>query len=82
MIETERLLLRSSKERDGAPFAPLNADPAVMRHSLGPLDYADSSANRERLEPCDRRDGFMLWPVIRKADGPRLRRHMLWEIRR
>jgi RimJ/RimL family protein N-acetyltransferase len=37
ILKTERLLLRSWREEDLAPFTELNADPKVMEYLIGPL---------------------------------------------
>lgn len=44
LIETDRIRLRRWEERDKAPFAELNADPAVMTHLGPPLTRAKSDA--------------------------------------
>ncbi|HET6380945.1 MAG TPA: GNAT family N-acetyltransferase [candidate division Zixibacteria bacterium] len=43
-IRTERLILRSWREEDRAPFAALNADPEVREHFPGTLTAAESDA--------------------------------------
>jgi RimJ/RimL family protein N-acetyltransferase len=45
---TERLLLRAWQESDRAPFAALNADPAVMEHFPAPLTRSESDALIDR----------------------------------
>jgi RimJ/RimL family protein N-acetyltransferase len=69
MIETERLLLRSWRATDRAPFAALNADPAVMEHFPAPLSSADSDALADRASAWLDEHGWGLWAVEVK-DGP------------
>jgi 3-dehydroquinate dehydratase/shikimate dehydrogenase len=44
LIETDRIRLRRWEEKDNAPFAKLNADPAVMTYLGQPLPRAKSDA--------------------------------------
>ena len=63
VLRTERLILRPWREEDLAPFAAMNADPAVMRHFPATLSRAESDAmvGRVRLHFATR--GFGLWAV-------------------
>jgi 3-dehydroquinate dehydratase / shikimate dehydrogenase len=62
-LRTDRLILRPWRESDFAPFAALNADPAVMEYLPGLLNRADSDALARRIaEGMDRR-GWGLWAV-------------------
>lgn len=63
MIRTERLLLREWREQDLAPFAALNADPAVMRHFPSTLTRAESDALAGRIEAHFAEHGYGLWAV-------------------
>jgi RimJ/RimL family protein N-acetyltransferase len=59
------LLLRRWRPDDAAPFAALNADPAVMAYALRPRTEAESVAE---AAICDRRfaaDGFGPWALER-----------------
>ena len=49
MIETPRLVLRRWREEDRAPFADMNADPAVMEHLPKLLTREESDALFERI---------------------------------
>src|SRR5471030_2361741 len=69
-IETARLRLRRWSAVDLAPFAALNADPAVMEHFPQPLDQAESDAMVGRLEEHFERHGFGFWAVELKDGGP------------
>lgn len=69
MIETERLILRPWKLRDRAPFAALNADPAVMEYFPTGLTRAESDATITRMEDRRAREGFTFDAVERRADG-------------
>jgi len=48
-LRTDRLLLRSWRDSDRAPFADMNADPAVMEHLPSPLTREESDALAERI---------------------------------
>jgi RimJ/RimL family protein N-acetyltransferase len=69
VIETERLVLRSWLDNDLAPFAAMNADPAVMTHLDGVIDTAASAAMMERLRDCDTQDGCTFWALERRDDS-------------
>ena len=62
-LRTQRLILRPWRDEDLAPFAALNADPAVMEHFPSVLTRAesDAAAGRIREELAER--GFGLWAV-------------------
>jgi RimJ/RimL family protein N-acetyltransferase len=62
-IRTERLILRCWRPEDRAPFAALNADPAVMEHFPSTLSRAESDALAARIESHFARHGFGLWAV-------------------
>lgn len=68
-VETERLILRPWLPGDLAPFAALNADPAVMTHFPAPLSRAESDAFVTRLIERSARDGFGFLAVERREDG-------------
>jgi ribosomal-protein-alanine N-acetyltransferase len=63
MIRTERLLLRPWRDEDIAPFAAMNADPAVMRYFGATRDRAESEAAVQRIRAHHARHGFGLWAV-------------------
>jgi len=63
MIRTERLLLRRWRDTDLAPFAAINADPAVLEHLPGPLDRDETAALIRRIETHFDAHGFGLWAV-------------------
>lgn len=67
-LETDRLRLRAWREADRAPFAALNADPAVMEY-LPATDRAASDAAIERMRAAQAEHGHCFWAVERKADG-------------
>ena len=82
-LRTERLRLRQWCRRDLAPYAALNADPAVMEHFPAPLTRAESDAHAERARAALADRGWGLWAVevIEPSrgraddDGPRLPNH-------
>jgi len=66
-IETPRLVLRQWREPDRAPYAALNADPAVMEFFPAPLDRAASDAMVDAWrEQIDTR-GWSNWAVEVRA---------------
>ena len=63
MIRTERLLLRRWLDADRAPFAQMNADPAVREHFQGTMTADESDAFVERIEAHWDERGWGLWAV-------------------
>jgi len=70
VIQTERLLLRRWRTSDRAPFARLNADPAVTEHLLGPMSPDASDAFVDRIEAHWDQRGLGLWAVEVPAVAP------------
>ena len=70
MIRTERLLLRRWREDDRAPFAALNADPAVMEHMQGLLSRERSDAFADLIEAHWEAHGWGLWAVEVPGHAP------------
>lgn len=69
MITTDRLILRDWCDADRAPFAAMNADPAVREH-LGPLQSrAESDATIDRLRALQATHGHSFWAIERRADA-------------
>jgi RimJ/RimL family protein N-acetyltransferase len=62
-LRTERLRLRAWRDDDLAPFAALNADPAVMRHFPALLTRAESDAAAGRIRASFAERGLGLWAV-------------------
>ncbi len=62
-MHTLRLRLRPWRQSDFAPFAALNADPAVMEHFPAPLSQAESDALAERIQAAMEERGWGLWAV-------------------
>jgi ribosomal-protein-alanine N-acetyltransferase len=69
-VRTDRLLLRPWREDDLAPFAALNADPAVMEHFAKPLERAESDAFVARIQAHFAREGFGFWAVEAPGIAP------------
>lgn len=63
MITTPRLILRSWREEDKAPFAAMNADPRVMEHFPNLLTREESDAMVDRIRKFDEEHGFCFWAV-------------------
>lgn len=69
VIETERLVLRSWRGEDRAPFAVICADPRVMA-TLGPvMNRAASDALLGRVEARAAADGHTFWALERRSDA-------------
>jgi RimJ/RimL family protein N-acetyltransferase len=60
---TKRLILRRWRDEDRAPFAAMNADPAVVEHLQGPLTRERSDDFVERIESHWDEHGWGLWAV-------------------
>jgi RimJ/RimL family protein N-acetyltransferase len=69
MITSQRLVLRDWRGSDQAPWAAMNADPAVREH-LGPVLTADESAGSIAHFQADLdRNGFGFWAVEVRGSG-------------
>lgn len=62
-METRRLILRSWRETDKAPFAALNADPQVMLHFPDILTRAESDTLADRIASHITVHGWGFWAV-------------------
>ncbi|MGH8979255.1 MAG: GNAT family N-acetyltransferase [Acidimicrobiia bacterium] len=62
-LRTERLVLRTWRASDRAPFAALNADPEVMRYFPSTLTREESDAFVDRIEGRFAARGWGLWAV-------------------
>src|SRR3546814_214136 len=60
-LTTERLILRPWRESDLAPFAALNADPAVMEHFPATMTAVETAALVERTTAAMAERGFGWW---------------------
>ncbi|HWB12572.1 MAG TPA: GNAT family N-acetyltransferase [Pirellulales bacterium] len=63
MLATQRLLLRTWKEADLAPFAALNGDPQVMEFFPKVLSRVESDQRVAQIKEHFERHGFGLWAV-------------------
>ncbi|MFP5318995.1 MAG: GNAT family N-acetyltransferase [Acidimicrobiia bacterium] len=63
------MVLRRWRESDLAPFAALNADPAVMEHFPALLSREESDRMAERMDAAIDERGFGFWAVEVKG-GP------------
>src|SRR3546814_10120591 len=61
ILTTERLILRPWRESDLAPFAALNADPAVMEHFPATMTAAETAALVESTTAAMAERGFGWW---------------------
>ena len=62
-LSTPRLKLRAWRDADRAPFAAMNADPAVMEFFPAALLPAESDAMVDRIVAHFERHGYGLWAV-------------------
>ena len=69
-LDTVRLKLRHWSAADRAPFAAMNADPAVMQYMPGTLCAKDSDAFAAAAQAHIDRDGYGLWAVEVRAGPP------------
>ena len=69
MIETGRLILRQWREADKAPFAALNADPAVMEFMPSRLTPKQSDAMIERFGAMLEMKGMTFYALEERASG-------------
>jgi RimJ/RimL family protein N-acetyltransferase len=65
VIRTDRLLLRQWRESDRAPWAAMNADPAVREHFPGLLTRQQSDEALDRMAAQLDERGWGLWAVDR-----------------
>jgi RimJ/RimL family protein N-acetyltransferase len=63
VLRTPRLILRRWRPSDRAPFAAMNADPAVMAHFPSTLTTAESDALADAIESAHAARGFGLWAL-------------------
>ena len=66
---TARLTLRQWRAADGAPFAAMGADPAVMRYFAGLLDTAASLASIAGWQQGFEARGWSNWAFERRDTG-------------
>lgn len=68
-LTTDRLLLRDWADEDAAPFATMNADPAVMEFFPNPLSRTESDALMASAQAAIAANGFGLHAVEVKETG-------------
>lgn len=66
---TERLRLRQWRDADRAPFAAMNADPAVMRYFPALQDAAASGRSIDAWQRALAERGWANWAVERRDSG-------------
>lgn len=69
MIETGRLVMRSWRDDDVAPFQAICSDPAVMATLGPPLDMAQTAALVDRMREMEHEHGHCFWALERRADA-------------
>ena len=70
MFETDRLLLRSWRDDDLAPFHAMNQDPDVIRYLKDePPSLEDVRAQLDRLRGHERDRGYTFWAAERRDTG-------------
>lgn len=70
VLRTDRLVLRPWRAEDRAPFAALNADPAVMEHFPSTMTRAESDAFVDVIEARFAEQGWGLWAVEAPGTTP------------
>jgi RimJ/RimL family protein N-acetyltransferase len=68
-LETARLALRDWREPDRAPFAEMNADPAVMEYFFRPLSSVESDALMDVFQAELDESGHCPWAVEELSTG-------------
>jgi len=68
-LSTPRLRLRRWRSADRAPFAAMNADPAVMEHFPARLTRAESDELMAQIEAGFKERGYGLWALELAASG-------------
>jgi RimJ/RimL family protein N-acetyltransferase len=68
-LDTERLILRGWRDADVAPWAALNADPAVREFLGPPLTAAQSATSVRRFQEGLERNGYGFWAVEIRDTG-------------
>jgi RimJ/RimL family protein N-acetyltransferase len=70
MIDTDRLLLRSWRDDDLAPFHAMNQDPEVIRHLADePPSLDEARAQLDRFRGHERDRGHTFWAAERRDTG-------------
>jgi RimJ/RimL family protein N-acetyltransferase len=69
VLKTDRLLLRTWREEDRAPFARMNAEPEVMEFFVSTMVPQESDAYVDRVEAHFAQRGFGLWAVEETGSG-------------
>ena len=69
MIVTERLILRSWREDDVAPYAAMMADPEVADWLGGPRDPSTAARDIARRQAVIDDLGYGIWAIERRSDG-------------
>jgi ribosomal-protein-alanine N-acetyltransferase len=80
-LHTDRLILRRWYDSDRAPFAAMNADPAVMEYYPAPLTAAASDAMIDRIDATFATEGLGLWAVEVPGVAPFIGYTGLWPAR-
>ncbi|MGA1981171.1 MAG: GNAT family N-acetyltransferase [Acidobacteriaceae bacterium] len=68
-LETPRLILRPVRDCDRAPYAAMNADPAVMTYFASTMTPEESDASLARFRAAYERDGFGFLVAELRATG-------------
>ncbi len=68
-LETARLVLRSWREEDLDAYAPICADPEVMRYLSGTMTRDQAAKQMERWMRHGEERGFGVWAAQEKASG-------------
>src|SRR3546814_16248550 len=69
MIETERLVMRSWRDEDIAPFQRICSDPEVMATLGPPLDLDAAAARIGWMREHEAEHGHCFWALERREDA-------------
>jgi len=68
VIETQRLILRTWREEDRAPFLAMCRSREVTAHLGGPMTDDAVDATIARIRACEAEHGHCFWAIERKTD--------------
>ncbi|GJM06895.1 MAG: hypothetical protein DHS20C10_06290 [marine bacterium B5-7] len=69
ILETERLILRTWREEDFAPFCAMNQNPKVMEYFPSVLNESESRAIVDKVEQHFQAHGYTWYSTVLKSSG-------------
>jgi len=79
-LRSERLILRQWRDTDVAPFAVMNADPAVMEYFPAPLSAAETVAMIARIRAGFAANAMGLWALELPGEAELIGYAGLWPV--